>query len=218
MAPGLAVTVVLLAKPASAGVGAGSARKVFITAASVLSALTACVSVLVYVLIGNLASAHIVDSGRPVSVWLQPGVYGINQDPASDGDPSFFSVAGRNGPVEVTSDFSPLEVGEVGGLFLGASRNNYVFSPAGHFRITSPGEYRLVNDNEGFYPAVLVTVPYSVVAKRTLPWIVGNQAAFAVMLLCLALRRGGFKRRLRARRPGELPASPGAVGSTERHA
>jgi hypothetical protein len=63
-------------------------------------------------------------------VWLEPGVYRINQDPASDWfntgpeDASFFSVTGRNGPVEVTPDISSLEFGDVGGLFLGANRNS----------------------------------------------------------------------------------------------
>jgi hypothetical protein len=62
-----------------------------------------------------------------------------------------------------------------------------------------------VNDNDGIYPAVLVTAPYGVVAMRTLPWIVGGQAAFWALLGRLAFTRG----KLRRRPAGSLPRGPG---------
>jgi hypothetical protein len=122
---------------------------------------------------GNLDSAHLVERGRPVNVWLEPGAYQVNLDPASarfntgPGELSFFSVTGGSDPVEVTAALSTIAPEDIGGLFTGADRNGYDFFPAGRFRITRPGECRLVNDNDDtIYPAVLVTAPYGVVATR----------------------------------------------------
>jgi hypothetical protein len=120
----------------------------------------------------------------------RPGIYEFNQDPANGGfnqgpgDVTTLSVTGRNGPVAVTSDLSTVKLSDIGGLFLGSGRNNYAFFSDGHFRITTPGEYRLVDRDDSLYPAALITVPYGVVAERTLPWIAGSQAALWAMFLC----------------------------------
>jgi hypothetical protein len=197
VAPGATVAVVLLAKPAAAG----ARSKAVIATGLALSALIACVAVLGWVLIGNLNSAHLVENGRPASVWLEPGVYQVSQDPANGGfntgpgELSFFSVTGGSGRVEVTAFLSVISPGDVGGLFVGAGRNGYDFSAEGQFRITRAGEYRLVNDDDSIYPAVLVTAPYGAVAMRTLPWMAGSQAAFWVLLGRLAFTRGTLRRR-----------------------
>jgi hypothetical protein len=210
VAPGATVAVALLVKPGPAGVVEGARNKAVIATGLALSALVACVAALGWVLMGNLDSAHLIESGRPASVWLEPGVYQVNQDPANGGfntgpgELSFFSVTGASGPVEVTTFLSILP-DDVGGLFVGAGRNGYYFAPEGRFRITRAGEYRLVNDDDSIYPAILVTAPYGVVAMRTLPWIAGSQAAFWVLLGRLAFARGKLKRRA----AGSLPRGPG---------
>jgi hypothetical protein len=201
VAPGATVAVLLLAKPAPAGIVAGARGKAVIATGLALSALIACVAVLGWVLIGNLDSAHLVESGRPASVWLEPGVYQVNLDPATGwfntgpGELSFFSVTGGSGPVEATAVPSAISPEDAGGLFVGAGRNSYSFLPVGQFRIARAGEYRLVNDNDGIYPAVLVTRPYGAVAMRTLPWLAGSQAALWVLLGRLAFTRGKLRRR-----------------------
>lgn len=201
VAPGAGVAAVLLVRSIFPGVGAAAVRKMVITVGLPLLALMCCVSILVWVLIGDLASAHVVDSGRPVSLWLEPGVYQVSQDPENGGfndgpgDLSFLSVTGRSGPVEVTAVPSFLSPSDVGGLFLGAYRDSYSFASEGQFRIKSPGEYRLVNDDEAIYPAVLVSPPYGAVAERTLPWIAVGQAASWAIFICLARARGWLKRR-----------------------
>ena len=211
VAPGATVAAVLLVKPAPVGGDAGSRRKAAIVTGVALSATVACVSGLAWALIGNLDSAHLIESGRSVDVWLRPGVYQINQDPSNGGfntDPgelSFFSVSGGSGHVKVTADLFVIGPEDIGGLFVGAGRNGYFFSPEGRFRVTRPAEYRLVNDDDdALYPAVLVTSPYGAVGMRTIPWIAGGQAAFWALLACMALTRG----RLKFRAPKSRPRGP----------
>jgi hypothetical protein len=209
VAPGLAVAVAQFARPAR--LAAGSRRPAVIVTGVALSVLTACVSGLVLVLIGNLHSAHLVESGRPVTAWLEPGVYQASQDPANGGfntglaQLSLFSVTGRGGLVPVTPAVSVISPADVGGLFVGGGRDGYDFFSQGQFRIARPGEYRLVNDDKSIYPAVLVTPPYGAVVTRTLPWIAGSQAAFWTMLGSLAFTRGKLRRRV----PGSVPPGPG---------
>ena len=207
VAPGAALAVVLLVKPAPVGGSAGSRRKTVIVTGVALSVLVACVSSLMWVLIGNLDSAHLIESGRPVDAWLGPGVYQINQDPSNGGfntgpgELSFFSVANGSGSAEVIADLSSLSPHDIGGLFVGAGRNGYFFLPEGHFRITRPGEYRLVNHDDALYPAILVTDPYGAVGIRTIPWIAGGQAAFWALLGCMAFTRGRLKLAVAESRP-----------------
>ena len=176
------------------GADMNSSRNSAIAITGAFVAIAACMSFFMVAEIGNLSSVHTLHAGHPSTVWLEPGAYDFDQDPATGsypGDANLFSVTSPHGTVRVTGLSGELSVGDVGGTLLGPKEFADGFAPAAQFRITRPGNYRieLLANDEYDLNEVLVTLPYGVVATRTFPWVGASLAAAAVLLLCLLRRR-----------------------------